>query len=476
MAATQLGAAQRPEKVGAEKARRSWILLTMCLGILIAQVDTSVVNLALAPIGKALSAPVSVLQWVIDAYNLVYASLLLTAGTLADLYGRRRIFALGVAIFTISSLICGFAPDEVTLIAGRALSGLGAALLVPTSLAILAVTYEDAAERAHAIGIWASCYGVALAIGPSLGGFLVSGAGWRSIFLMIVPFALVALGLTLRVLPESRDPDGRQLDMPGQSLAVVTLVLLTLAAIEGPHWSAPVTLACIAIAIAIVAGAAFLVVEARTEGALLPLPIFKRRGLAVAMAVASLMTFGMYGMLFLVPLYLQQLRGASVIAAGLELLPLSILYVIVSHRSGPLATKFGARAAMTGGMGAMGIGLLLLSFVTADTSLYAIELYLAILGIGLGLNTGPVNSVAVASVPPGRSGTASGLLNTARMVGATLGVALMGTVFAHYSGQGSPSAFTTGLRAALWIGGAGELLGALVAFIGVRGDALTRRE
>ena len=189
MASAQLGDARRMATVRSQKARRSLILLTMCLGILIAQVDTSVVNLALAPIGKALNAPVSVLQWVIDAYNLVYASLLLTAGTLADLYGRRRIFALGVAIFTVGSLICGFAPSEGILIGGRALTGLGAALLVPTSLAILAVTYEDAAERAHAIGIWASCYGVALAIGPSLGGFLVSGAGWRSIFLMIVPFA-----------------------------------------------------------------------------------------------------------------------------------------------------------------------------------------------------------------------------------------------------------------------------------------------
>ena len=456
-----------------QKTRRGLVLLTMCLGILIAQVDTSVVNLALAPIGKALDAPVSVLQWVIDAYNLVYASLLLTAGTLADLYGRRRIFALGVAIFTVGSLICGFASDEVTLIAGRALSGLGAALLVPTSLAILAVTYDDAAERAHAIGIWASCYGVALAIGPSLGGFLVSGAGWRSIFLMIVPFALVALGLTLRV-PESSDPEGRHLDLPGQSLAVVTLALLTFAAIEGPHWSGWVTLACLAIAL--IAGAAFLMLEARTEGALLPLAILKRRGLAVSMAVASMMTFGMYGMLFLVPLYLQQQRGASVIAAGLELLPLSILYVIISHRSGPLATRFGARAAMTGGMALLGIGLLLLSFVTAETSLYMIEFDLAILGIGLGLNTGPVNSVAVAAVPAARSGTASGLLNTARMIGATLGVALMGTIFAHYSRQGSPSAFSTGLRIALWIGGTGELLGAAIAFIGVRGNALARRE
>ena len=455
-------------------AGRSLILLTMCLGILIAQVDTSVVNLALAPIGQALDAPVNVLQWVIDAYNLVYASLLLMAGTLADLYGRRRIFALGVGIFTFGSLICGFAPGEGILIAGRALSGLGAALLVPTSLAILAVTYEDAAARAHAIGIWASCYGVALAIGPSVGGFLVSAAGWRSIFLMIVPFALVALGLTLRALPESRDPEGRRLDLPGQTFAIVTLALVTLVAIEGPHWDVAMTLACIGVAV--IAGTTFLSVEARTEGALLPLAILKRRGLAVAMAVASLMTFGMYGMLFLVPLYLQQQHGASVIAAGLELLPLSILYVIVSHRSGPLATRFGARAAMTSGMALLGIGLLLLSLVTATTNLSVIELDLAILGIGLGLNTGPVNSVAVASVPPARSGTASGLLNTARMVGATLGVAVMGAVFAHYAGQGSPGAFVSGLQTALRIGGAGELLGAAIAFAGVGGNALARRD
>ncbi|HWE76703.1 MAG TPA: MFS transporter [Stellaceae bacterium] len=474
MTLAQLGAVWSKGNLSSQKSRPSLVLLTTCLGILIAQVDTSVVNLALAPIGKALGAPVSVLQWVIDAYNLVYASLLLMSGTLADLYGRRRIFALGIATFTIGSLICGFAPDEGILIAGRALSGLGAALLVPTSLAILAVTYEDAAERAHAIGIWASCYGVALAIGPSLGGFLVHGAGWRSIFLMIVPFALVALGLTLRALPESNDPQGRRLDLPGQGLAVVTLALVTLAAIEGPHWSTSIII--ISLVIALITGAAFLIVERRTEGALLPLSILTRRGLAVSMAVASLMTFGMYGMLFLVPLYLQQLRGASVIAAGLELLPLSVLYVIVSHRSGPLATKFGARAAMTGGMAAMGIGCLLLSFATAQTSLIAIELYLAILGIGLGLNTGPVNSVAVAAVPPARSGTASGLLNTARMIGATLGVALMGTVFAHYSGQGGSNAFTNGMRAALWIGGAGELLGAVIAFARVRGDALARRD
>jgi EmrB/QacA subfamily drug resistance transporter len=446
----------------------------MCLGVLIAQVDTSVVNLALTQIGADLQARVSVLQWIIDAYNLVYASLLLTSGTLSDLYGRRLIFALGVTIFTIGSLVCGFAPSEAVLIAGRAVTGLGAALLLPTSLAILAVTYHDAKERAHAIGIWASCYGVALAIGPTLGGVLVNYAGWRSIFLLIVPVSLLALFFALRFLPESRDPRGRHLDLPGQALAIVALATLTIAAIEGPQWSGQSIALCLAISI--VTAALFLAVEARTEGALLPLAILRRRGLSVAAVVASLMTFGMYGMLFLVPLYLQQLRGQSVVMAGLELLPLSLVYVAVSQRVGALATRLGPSAVMTAGMAAMGAGLMLLSLVSAETSLVAIELELAVLGLGLGLNTGPVNSVAVASVPVSRSGTASGVLNTARMVGATLGVAIIGAIFAAHAGTGAPTGFLAGLKAAFHLGGAGEFLGALIAFALIERDALHRTE
>lgn len=453
---------------------RPLVLLTMCLGILIAQVDTSVVNLALAPIGTALRVPVSVLQWVVDAYNLVYASLLLTAGTLGDLYGRRRIFALGVAIFTVGSLICGFAPSDGVMIAGRALTGLGAALIVPTSLAILAVTYPDTRERAHAIGIWASCYGIALAVGPSLGGFLVEAAGWRSIFLMIVPVSLAALGLTLRVLPESRDPKGRHLDLPGQALAIAALGLLTFAVIEGPHWPARVT--ALVIAGAVLAAASFAIAERRSGGALLPLEILRRRSLSAAMAIAALMTFGMYGLLFLVPLYLQQQHGASAIAAGLELLPMSLLFVIVSHGSGAISTRFGARTALIGGTSLMGIGSLLLATIDPQTSLVLIELYLGITGIGLGLNTGPVNSVAVVGIPPARLGTASGLLNTARMIGATFGVAILGAVFASHAVPSAATAATLGLHAALRIGGAGELLGTVLALCLVRGDVLAKRE
>jgi len=448
------------------------VLFTMCLGVLMAQVDTSVVNLALTQIGAALHAPVNVLQWVVDAYNLVYASLLLTSGTLSDLYGRRLIFALGVGIFTIGSLICGLAPSDAILIAGRAVTGLGAALLLPTSLAILAVTYTDSAERAHAIGIWASCYGLALAIGPTLGGLLVQAAGWRSIFLMIVPVSLLALVMTLKALPESKNPEGRHLDLPGQLLAIVAFSTLTIAAIEGPQWRAPTIALCLGVSL--LAAISFAAVESRTEGALLPLAILRRRGLCVAMAVASLMTFGMYGMLFLVPLYLQQQHGASVVAAGLDLLSLSLIYVLVSQYSGRLATRFGPRILMTAGMALLGAGLFFLSAVSVETSLAIIEANLAILGIGLGLNTGPVNSVAVASVPAARSGTASGLLNTARMIGATLGVAILGAVFAIHAAGGSSAGFSAGMRMAFRIGGAGESLGALVALCFIRRDSLVR--
>jgi EmrB/QacA subfamily drug resistance transporter len=451
---------------------RTLTLFTMCLAVLIAQLDTSVVNLAVKHIGATFHSGVDGLQWIIDAYNLAYACLLLTGGTLGDLYGRRRMFLIGVAVFTAGSLVCGLAPSDAILIAGRALAGVGAALLLPTSLAILAVTYPDGKERAQAIGVWASCNGLAFAIGPTLGGFLVDAAGWRSVFLLIVPVSVLALGLGWKVLAESADPAGRRLDLPGQVLAATALGGLTLAAIEGPHWgwtSAP-TLACAAIAIA--AALLFLAVERRMEGALVPLDLFGRSTLSASMAVAGLMTFGMYAMLFLTPLYLQSLRGASVFAAGLDLLSMSVAFLLVSQASGALAGRFGPRAVMASGMAAMGVGLLLLSQVSQGTHLAAIEAILVVIGVGLGLNTGPVNAVAVASVPRARSGTASGLLNTARMVGATLGVAVLGALFAAMAGAGGGHDFLAGFEAALMVGGAGELLGAAVAACFIHRDAL----
>jgi EmrB/QacA subfamily drug resistance transporter len=441
----------------------------MSLGVLIAQIDTSVVNLAVKSIGADFKASVTALQWIVDAYNLVYASLLLSAGTLADLYGRRLIFALGIGLFSLGTLVCGLAPDVATLVIGRAVAGLGAALEVPASLAILTIAYPDSRERTRALGIWASCYGIAMVIGPTAGGMLVDSSGWRSIFLLIVPFCAVTLFLVLTSVPESSSPHGRRLDLPGQALAIAALGSFSLAAIEGPRWGWASTASVGAFSFSIVAAALFFRRQAGATGALVPLPMLRHRVFTACLAVATSMTFGAYAMLFLTPLYFQTVRGASALHAAVALLPMSLSFIVTSQLSGPVANKLGPRVPMTAGMTLMGFGLLMLALIPLNDSLALIETALLAIGCGLGLNAGPMNAVAVANVPATRSGTASGLINTARMVGATLGVAVLGAVFAMHVTQ---DAGTQGLAPAYLGGGIGELIGAAAAFAFIRHDSL----
>jgi EmrB/QacA subfamily drug resistance transporter len=444
----------------------------MSLGVLIAQIDTSVVNLAVKPIGADFNASVSALQWVVDVYNFVYASLLLSAGTLADLYGRRRIFALGVALFTFGTVVCGLAPDVPTLVAGRAVAGLGAALEVPASLAILTIAYPDTKERTRALGIWASCYGIAIVIGPTAGGALVDASGWRSIFLLIIPFCVVTLALVMTVVPESSSPHGRRLDLPGQALAIAALGSLSLAAIEGPRWGWASIASVAAFSLSIAAGVLFLRRQAGATDAVVPLPMLRHRVFAACLVVATAMNFGAYAMLFLTPLYFQTVRGASALDAALVLLPMSLTFMTTSKLSGSIANKLGPRVPMTAGMALTGVGLLMLALIPLNDSLVLIETGLLAIGCGLGLNLGPMNAVAVANVTATRSGTASGLVNTARMVGATLGVAVLGAVFAMHVAQGVG---TQGLAPAYLAGGMGELIGAAVAFAFIRCDSLHRQ-
>jgi EmrB/QacA subfamily drug resistance transporter len=441
----------------------------MSLGVLIAQIDTSVVNLAVKSIGADFKASVTALQWIVDAYNLVYASLLLSAGTLADLYGRRLIFALGIVLFTLGTLVCGLAPDVVTLVVGRAVAGLGAALEVPASLAILTIAYPDTRERTRALGAWASCYGIAMVIGPTAGGMLVDSSGWRSIFLLIVPFCAVTLFLVLTSVPESSSPQGRRLDLPGQALAIAALGSFSLAAIEGPRWGWTSTASVAAFSFSIVAAVLFFRRQAGATGALVPLFMLRHRVFTACLAVATAMTFGAYAMLFLTPLYFQTVRGASALHAAVALLPMSLSFIVTSQLSGPVANKLGPRVPMTTGMTLMGVGLLMLALIPLNDSLALIETALLAIGCGLGLNAGPMNAVAVANVPAARSGTASGLVNTARMIGATLGVAVLGAVFAMHVTQ---DAGTQGLASAYLGGGIGELIGAAVAFAFIRHDSL----
>jgi DHA2 family methylenomycin A resistance protein-like MFS transporter len=465
----------RDTRAGGLFGGKTAILITMCLGVFLAQLDSTVVYLGLKHIGDDLRAGVSQLQWVLDSYNLVYATLLLTGGALGDLYGRLRVFACGIALIILGSLICAFAPNGAVLIAGRAVTGLGSALQVPASLAILTVTFRDSAERGRALGIWASCNGLAMATGPTIGGLLVDSAGWRSIFFLSVPVGLLALALGYLRVPDSRHPEGRHLDPVAQVLAIVAVGALSFVTIEGQHWgwASPVILAMAAVTVA--ATVAFVRFETDRPGAMVPLDIFRNSAFDAALAVAGLMTFGMYAMLFLTPLYLQSALGASAFIAAVELLPMSIAFVVVSQCSGALMTRFGARAMLVGGMSFMGCGLMLLAAVVQDVNLWSVEGALLIIGIGLGLNTGPVNAVAVAAVAPARSGTASGLVNTARMVGATLGIAVLGAIYAaHVKGE-APQGMLAGLRWAFLGGAIGELSGALIALVFTRADSMTEK-
>jgi MFS transporter, DHA2 family, methylenomycin A resistance protein len=315
------------------------------------------------------------------------------------------------------------------------------------------------------LGVWASCNGIAFVIGPTIGGVLVDAAGWRSIFLLIVPICVVALALALTAVPESKDPRGRKLDVLGQLLAIVALGALSLGVIEGPHWGWASPYSVLSFAIAVVAASLFFRGQAKTDDGLVPLPIFRSGVFSASLGVAAAMTFGMYAMLFLTPLYLQAGRGNSALAAGFELLPMSVAFVIVSQLSGRIANRFGPRLPMTAGMALMGAGLFMLAMIPLTDSFVLIEAALLIIGCGLGLNTAPVNAVAVANVPAARAGTASGLVNTARMVGATLGVAVLGAVFAVFAGSASASGhIVNGLAPAYIGGGIVEMLGAVAAF------------
>ena len=458
----------------AAHTRPRLVLIATSLGVLFAQIDTSVVNLALKSIAADLHAGVSAMQWVIDSYNLVYASLLLTGGTLGDIYGRRRIFILGIALFIAGTLTCALAPNAEVLIVGRAVSGLGAAFEVAMSLVLLAAAFPDRNERAHAFGVWASCNGIAFIIGPTFGGWLVDSIGWRSIFYVILPVCAAAWVLTVYGVQESADPKGRRLDLPGQALAILGLSAFAFAAIEGSRWGWTSPMIPALAGVAVIALALFVWVEARTPGPLLPLTFLRRSVFAAALACAGLMTFGMYALLFIMPLYFQTVRGGSPFIAGLELLPMSASFVAVSQSVGHLNNRFGPRAVMTAGMVCMGAGALALAFIGEATPLVVVEFELFVVGVGLGLNTAPVNGVAVAALPPERSGTASGLVNTARMVGATLGVAILGALFAAFAGQEAAAGanFLPGLQAAMIGGGISEFLGAAIAFALIRHDSL----
>jgi len=403
---------------------------------------------------------VRTMQWVADAYNLAYAVMLLTGGLLADLYGRKKIFVAGAALFTAASVLCGCAESMAPLVAGRALAGLGAALMIPASLAILRVVWSNEAERARALGAWAGCNGLAFAIAPGLGGMAIEWLGWRSIFFLVVPVGIGAIALALRAVPESSDPHNRSFDCAAQALSAAALGALAFSAIEASHDR---TLACAALAVSMLAGACFIRTEAsRGSSAMVPLGIFRPPMFRGAIMATAGMTFGMYGLLFLLPMTWQATHMLDAMQAGLALMPMALIFVLVSSRTGRLAEIAGTPVLTCGGTALIGAGLLAVGAAAHSPSALSAQAGLLMAGIGMGLATGPLMGAAIGAVPAAQSGIASALINVARMAGATLGVAVLGAVYAAAADA------THGLRLAMYAGGSVQIACALAAWPAIR--------
>ena len=398
--------------------------------------DTTIVNVALPSIQRNLDAPISGLQWTIDAYTLVLASLLMLSGSTADRFGRRRIFQLGLGLFTLGSLLCSVAPGLGWLVLFRIVQAVGGSMLNPIALSIITNTITERRERARALGIWGAVFGLSLALGPVLGGVLVSTIGWRAIFWINVPVGIAAIVLAQCFVPESRAPRARRFDPAGQALVITMLATLTYALIEGPHrgWGSALIVSLFAVAVA--AAAALVVVESRREQALLDVRFFRSAPFsgATVIAVAAFAAFG--GFLFLNSLYLQDVRGFTALHAGLLTLPMAGMIALFAPVSGRLVASRGSRIPLVLAGLAIAVGAFLLVRLGPHTSVGYLVLSYVILGIGLGFVNAPISNTAVSGMPIEQAGVAASVASTSRQVGATLGVAITGSIVANATGAG----------------------------------------
>jgi DHA2 family methylenomycin A resistance protein-like MFS transporter len=405
-------------------------VVAVCLAMLMAFIDGTVVNLALPAIQRDLHADLADLQWVVDGYILALAAFLLLGGMLGDSYGRRRLFLVGVLVFAAGSLVCALAADSTILITGRAVQGLGAAMFMPGTLAILAHTFPDARQRAAVIGLWSAVSGLSLAVGPIIGGALVEAAGWQSIFWINMPVAVAVVAIGAVGVTEFVDPERRPLDAVGQGLAVLALLGLTVGLIEGGRagWTSPLVL------VLLIAGAVLLVAfvgwERRTAHPMLPLTMFRNRTFATCTALVLLVGFGLIGMFFFLSLFLQNVQGYDALPAGLRLLPAVAAVMLVAPWSGRLSARFGPRPFVAVGMTLVALSLLLFRLVEADTPYRSWWPLLLLLGAGVGLTQAPTTAAVVGSVPAARAGLASGTATASQQLGGVLGIAVLGTILA----------------------------------------------
>nr|WP_296075189.1 MFS transporter [uncultured Actinoplanes sp.] len=408
--------------------RRYLVLAICCMSLFIVGLDNTIVNIALPALRRDLGATTSGLQWVIDAYTLVLASLLVLGGSTADRLGRRRVFRTGLVLFTVGSLLCSVAPSLGWLIAFRAVQAVGGSMLNPVAMSIITNTFHDPRERARAIGVWGGVVGFSLAAGPLLGGVLVDSFSWRSIFWINVPVGVAAFLLAGRFVPESRAPRPRRIDPVGQTLVLLVLALVTYGIIEGPSagWTSPVIAGCFVVGAA--ALIALLVYEPRREEPLLDLRFFRSAPFSGATLIAVSAFASLAGFLFLNTIYLQEVRGLDTLHAGLWTLPMAAMTLVGAPISGRIVAARGPRVPLLLAGAAFAAGILPLTRITATTpAWYLLTCYL-VFGFGFAMVNSPITNTAVSGMPREQAGVAAAIASTSRQVGGALGVAVIGAV------------------------------------------------
>jgi EmrB/QacA subfamily drug resistance transporter len=422
--------------------RRWWILGVLCLSLLVIGLDNTILNVALPTLVRDLGASTSQLQWIVDAYTLVFAGLLLTAGSLSDRYGRRTALASGLVIFGVGSLASAFAGSASTLIFTRALMGVGGAFIMPSTLSILTNVFP-AEERGRAIGIWAGVSGLGIGIGPVVGGWLLTHFWWGSVFLVNVPVVIFALIAGRLIVPNSKDPSAPRLDPVGASLSIVGLVSLVFGIIEAPShgWTHPLILA--AFGVALITLTAFIAWERRSDHPMLNLEFFKNPRLTAANISVTLVFFALFGSLFFLTQYLQFVLGYSALQAGYRVAPIALVLIVVSPITGRLVNRLGNKVLVTAGMSVVAAGLWYLSTLTITSGYGHVLISIMILGSGMALAMTPATESIMGSLPLAKAGVGSAMNDTTRQIGGALGVAILGSVFA--------SAYTATL--APWLAG-----------------------
>jgi EmrB/QacA subfamily drug resistance transporter len=455
--------------------RRWWTLVAVSLATFMTYLDNNVTNVAIPTIQRSLHLSIASLEWVVSSYILVFAGLMLAGGRLADLYGRRRLFLIGLSVFTLASLAAGLAGSGGVLIGARLLQGLGAAILVPTTLAVIVATFDNAAERARAIGAWAAIGALALAFGPLIGGFISQHLHWGWIFFINVPIGVVTFALAALVMSESRAPAGaRRLDLPGLITSAVALFALTYALIEGHDkgWTSALILS--AFALSAVAAATFAVIESRTEQPMVDLTLFRSRVFTGGTTVMMLWAFGIFGIYFFTSIYLQVILGFSPTEAGLAFVPMAVFLALSASVAAPVAARIGAHRTVALGMVIMTVGLYLFSRLGGGATFADLLPGFLLFGAGAGLMNVPVTNAVMQSMPPERSGIASALLNASREVAGLLGITVIGAVLrsrqgvALQHGARPDGAYLDGYHAGLFVTVALLAAGAIIGYFALR--------